>query len=267
MGSARGSRSGRKIATKIRWPFLFVSSFVLLSCATNNGQPNSGNGGTSAAGAFWGTIERDLAGLTGPKPPPTPPLSSAPVSDPAPQSKRWGAASVWQTNFTADACPRGTTGGACLSRAMAREHASPHAIAFARETGFNGYLTAFHAYGVVDIGTVTYPFFANDNEAPVLLNGTPPIVDVWKIAQKVDLRANPALRALLAHARGLALSDAPPKFLSEHTRPDGGQSFLFQIELSQCHACAPAARPVLAYDFDKEGRFLGAKVGRAERQP
>ena len=103
--------------------------------------------------------------------------------------------------------------------------------------GLNGYLGEFHAYGRVDLGVVTYPFFANDNQAPVLLNGTPPILDVGKIAQKIDLTADPALRGLLVSHRGLALSDDPPTFISEHARPEGGQSFLFQIELSQCHAC------------------------------
>ena len=260
MQHARGSRSGRNIATRNKWLVLLAPCLVLTACASN-GQSNPGAGGTSSASAFFGQITRDLASLTGPKPSPSPP---APAPDP-PRGNRWGAETVWHTNFTADACPHGD--GACLLRAMTREHASPPAIAFAREIGLDGYLSAFQAHGRVDLGTVTHPFFANDNETPVLLNGTPPILDVWKIAQKVNLGADPALRALLARNRGLALSDAPPEFLSEHARPDGGQSFLFRIELSQCHACAPAARPVLAYDFDKEGRFLGGRVARVEGAP
>ena len=262
MTHVRGFWSGRgKNTPLIGWIGLVVSFFVLTGCGTSGGQTAPGAEPASPVTAFLGKIEQDFAGLTGTKPTPPPsvptPSATVPAADPPP-AKLWGAETVWRTNLTADACPPGRGNGACLLQAMTHDHASAHAIAFARRMGLNGYLGEFHAYGRVDLGTVTYPFFANDNQAPVLLNGTPPILDVWKIAQKVDLRADPALRGLLARERGLALSDDPPRFISEHARPDGGQSFLFQIELSQCHACAPAARPRLSYDFDKNGRFLGA---------
>ncbi len=173
MKHVRGFWSGRRKNTPhIGWADLIVPLFVLTGCSASGGQNAPGAEPASPVTAFLGQIEQDLAGLTGTKPAPP---ATVPAPDP-PQGKQWakpwGAETAWRTDFTADSCPRGSTGGACLLQVMAREHASVQAVAFARKIGLNGYLGEFHAYGRVDLGVVTYPFFANDNQTQISLKGS-----------------------------------------------------------------------------------------------
>ena len=173
MKHVRGIRPGRSSYTPhIGWASLIVSIFVLTGCNASGGQTPASDSSTPVT-AFLGKIEQDLAGLTGTKPAPPPPASPAPDPPLGKQwAKPWGAETAWRTDFTADSCPRGSTGGACLLQVMAREHASVQAVAFARKIGLNGYLGEFHAYGRVDLGVVTYPFFANDNQTQISLKGS-----------------------------------------------------------------------------------------------
>ena len=79
--------------------------------------------------------------------------------------------------------------------------ASDEAMAFVKEFAANGlaYVRAFRDTGRVDIAYIEYLFRANDLDGVLLVNGTPPIIDVddYKFLSQEDLRKNDDYAALL----------------------------------------------------------------------
>jgi hypothetical protein len=151
-------------------------------------------------------------------------------------------------------------GAPCLEALMRRSGLPAEAIAFASSLKFDGYLSEFVRAGRVDRGTITYPFWANDNDQPVLLNGAPPFIDVGSEVAKLNLAADPRTAAALAKDRRAGLSDRPPEFAGEQPLAGGGQRFLYRFAISTCHGCEPLAQPVVALDFDAAGRYLSERI-------
>ena len=60
---------------------------------------------------------------------------------------------------------------------------------------------------------------------------------------------------------------AKPSFIRHTEGPNGESRFVFQDVLAECRACEPLATGELMYEFDKEGRFLGVKLGAFESIP
>ena len=96
------------------------------------------------------------------------------------------AAAVWHpaVGFMADfhrQCDgrRGAAFDACFAAAMAQSGASSAALAFTKRLDNQAYLQALKPTGgPVAIAHVVYPFRANENNAWLLVNGTPPLIDV-----------------------------------------------------------------------------------------
>lgn len=178
--------------------------------------------------------------------------------DPGP----WGPDAVWPQgrSYPTTKCPAGSNEAVCVETLMRNSGASAQAIAFARALGFHGYLILFQDYGRVDRGAVLYPFLANDNEQPVLLNGIPAIISVQRETLKVNLRSNPQLAALVSGNRFAGLSDVPPTFIGEEAMPGGGQRFVYRARVSTCSACQPLARPELAFDFAPHGQLVAVLI-------
>ena len=90
---------------------------------------------------------------------------------------------------------------ACFLDAMKSAGASDEAMAFVKEFAANGlaYVRAFRDTGRVDIAYIEYLFRANDLDGVLLVNGTPPIIDVddYKFLSQEDLRKNDDYAALL----------------------------------------------------------------------
>lgn len=146
---------------------------------------------------------------------------------------------------------------------------APHAaVAFARGLDGQGYLRALRETGRVDVALAEYPFRANENEVCLLVNGTPPVVDVDDLAvlDRGALAANPEYAALsrtypriaiFPGNRGSARGPAALRLSG------GGQRFVVSYSLRDgCHACKIIGEVGLRFDFDVEGRFRGVEVQR-----
>jgi len=154
---------------------------------------------------------------------------------------------------------------ACFLDAMKSAGASEEAMAFVKEFAANGlaYVRAFRDTGRVDIAYIEYLFRANDLDGVLLVNGTPPIIDVddYKFLSQEDLRKNDAYAALLQKYPKVSVfpgdryhTDWPKAILSS-----AGQKFeVSYLLLDGCHACAGIGTAILAFDFDSSGRFTRA---------
>ena len=143
--------------------------------------------------------------------------------------------------------------------------ASEEAMAFVKEFAANGlaYVRAFRDTGRVDIAYIEYLFRANDLDGVLLVNGTPPIIDVddYKFLSQEDLRKNDDYDALLQKYPNVNVfpgdryhTDWPKAILSS-----SGQKFeVSYLLLDGCHACAGIGTAILAFDFDSSGRFTRA---------
>ena len=105
---------------------------------------------------------------------------------------------------------------------MEKAGAPPAAVAFARRVDRQGYLVAFRETGRVDVAFAEYPFLANENAVCLLVNGTPPAIDVDDLSglDRRALAANPG------------------------------------------HACRIVGEAQLRFEFDVEGRFRGVEIER-----
>jgi predicted secreted protein len=152
---------------------------------------------------------------------------------------------------------------ACFLNAMKAAGASDEAMAFVKEFAANGlaYVRAFRDTGRVDIAYIEYLFRANDLDGVLLVNGTPPIIDVddYKFLSQEDLRKNADYAALLQKYPNVSVFPAD-RYHTElpvaTSTANGGQEFQVEYLLQDgCHACARIGTLIVAFDFDSSGRF------------
>ncbi len=119
-------------------------------------------------------------------------------------------------------------------------------MAFVKEFAANGlaYVRAFRDTGRVDIAYIEYLFRANDLDGVLLVNGTPPIIDVddYKFLSQEDLRKNDDYAALLQKYPNVSVFPAD-RYHTElpvaTSAANGGQEFQVEYLLQDgCHACA-----------------------------
>ena len=176
------------------------------------------------------------------------------------------AAAVWHpaAGFMADfhgQCDgqRGAAFDACFAAAMAQSGASAAALAFTKRFDNQAYLQALEPTGgPVAIAHAVYPFRANENDAWLLVNGTPPLIDVddQRSLPLAQMRSSPAYTEIRHHYPNVTFwpSDrgrSGPKVL------DNGREILVDYLLRDlCRACAIVGRVRYAFDFDADGKFL-----------
>jgi hypothetical protein len=198
---------------------------------------------------------------------------AAPTAAPAPPPAPIGADAIWTPpdGFLAamhKACDKPKAGdlGACFVAQMGKAGASAAAVDFARRTENQGYLREFRATGVVDIAFATYPYRANENAVCFLVNGQPPMIDVDdpSLIKKDELLFNRVYDGLAKKYPNISIF--PARRTSElavmpASLRSGGQQFRVDYSLLDgCHACARVGSLRMAYDFDVNGRYVGAKV-------
>jgi hypothetical protein len=128
-----------------------------------------------------------------------------------------------------------------------------------------GFIRAVRTASPVSVAYVDYVYRANKNAAWLLVNGKPPIVDVddRKLLDVARLRLDPAYAQLLAAhpAADLWPGDRYDEHGPEITAgPDGGERFIVDYRVQECHACRILAGVRYAFDFAASGRFLGAHL-------
>jgi hypothetical protein len=192
------------------------------------------------------------------------------VAAAASAADRVTAAAVWRpaTGFISRLharCDRlgGAPFDACFVAAMAAAGAAPGAIAFARRLDGEAYLQALaETGGPVAVAHVFYPFRANENDAWLLVNGRPALIDVDD-TRRLDLAAMRRGAAYRAIAQRYPQVDLWPgdRGAAGPEVAAGGRQFIVDYRLRDlCHACAVVGRLRFSFDFDKAGNFLGTRL-------
>ena len=151
----------------------------------------------------------------------------------------------------------------CFVAAMAAAGASPAALAFARRLDGEAYLERLvETGGPVAVAQVFYPFRANENEAWLIVNGRPDLIDVddERRLPIAAMRSAPAYRAIVRRFPQASLwpgdRGAPGPQVEAR-----GQWIVVDYRLRDlCHACAVVGRVRFAFAFDAAGRLLGTRL-------
>jgi predicted secreted protein len=195
---------------------------------------------------------------------------------PAPSNARIAASAVWNPSPETLAAIRAKCAEAgdpsrlenCFLGEMKSAGASPEAIAFARSAADIGviYMRAFRKVGPVDVAYIEYVFRANELEGVFLLNGDPSPIDVddEDLLPKSRLQGNSAYAALAGQYPNISIWPGDRFDTKLPTLADTGwgtQTFSVNYLLRDgCHACAQIGTATVAFGFDAEGKFQGAKV-------
>jgi hypothetical protein len=156
----------------------------------------------------------------------------------------------------------------CFAEEMKKAGASSAAVEFSKQLGEPGFVRDFRAAGPVDIAYVLYPYRANENQSWLIVNGTPPVIDVDN--SKLVTIAARALKNNAAYA-GLARAhpDASPWPSDRYSTetPDvemganGGVHIIVNYRLREkCHSCAVLGHAWYSFEFDAKGIFAGARL-------
>ena len=196
---------------------------------------------------------------------------------------RVSAAAVWNPPVDMLAAVRQKCGEAdpthmerCFLNEMKSAGASPEALAFAESLAASlgvVYLRAFRRLEKVDVAYIEYAFRANELEGVLLVNGNPSPIDVDDDRFTIDaeMRKNAAYAALAEQYPHISLwpGDRFDSKLPTMTSTGWGtQSFLVQYTLRDgCHACAVLGTATLAFNFDTQGNFQGARVSSVAAAP
>jgi hypothetical protein len=157
---------------------------------------------------------------------------------------------------------RGAAFDECFVGVMAQAGASPAALAFARRLDGQAYLARLEEPGgPVALGQALYPFRANENEAWLILDGSPSAIDVddQRYLPMEKLRADVTYREIARRYPHLTFWPGDRSRLPEAAM--GGQQIIVDYLLRDvCHACAIVGYVQFAFNFDHAGRFLGARL-------
>jgi hypothetical protein len=139
-----------------------------------------------------------------------------------------------------------------------------------RTIGSGAWLSSFQEMGRVDFALIEYPESNHPGPYSLLVNGMPRIVEV-NANQGVNTAVlnHPLYPSLLARFREanpdsfkdmpivLRLSFGYPAFVGRTTTSARGQRFIFAHMLNACWACTMAGTGLVAYDFNRDGNFIG----------
>ena len=202
-------------------------------------------------------------------------FAQAPAKPAQPAVTHVTAAAVWNPSVETLSEIRKKCGEAdpthierCFLDEMKTAGASPEALAFAESLASTGviYMREFRRVERVDIAYVEYAFRANELEGVLLVNGKPSPIDVDddSFTPDAELRKNSAFAALAEQYPHISVwpGDRSDSKLPAVTSTGWGtQTFLVQYKLRDgCHACAEIGTATVAFNFDTQGNFQGAKL-------
>jgi hypothetical protein len=194
-----------------------------------------------------------------------------------------GSSAIWHpapdflavAHAACDNAPRPPDFGECFINQIAKAGAPPDALKFTRElyksNGQVGILEEYKDFGAVGLAWVVYPLRANENDALLLLNGDPKILDPDDL-QKLDQtalqhdplflewkKAAPKLDVWRGDRSG---GEAEIRFVRVWPGANPGeQRFLFSYPLIDgCRACARSGFANYWWDFDAKGKFQGTRL-------
>jgi predicted secreted protein len=156
----------------------------------------------------------------------------------------------------------------CFLGEMTSNGASPEAVAFSRSAADIGviYMRAFRKVGPVDVAYVQYVFRANELDGVFLVNGDPSPIDLDDddVLPKARLQSNSAYSQLASRYPNVSIWPGDRFDTELPALVDTGwgtQTFAVDYILRDgCHACAQIGTANVAFQFDADGKFQGAKV-------
>jgi predicted secreted protein len=156
----------------------------------------------------------------------------------------------------------------CFLGEMKSNGASPEAVAFSRSAADIGviYMRAFRKVGPVDVAYVQYVFRANELDGVFLVNGDPSPIDLDDddVLPKARLQSNSAYSQLASRYPNVSIWPGDRFDTELPALVDSGwgtQTFAVDYILRDgCHACAQIGTANVAFQFDADGKFQGAKV-------
>jgi inhibitor of cysteine peptidase len=198
------------------------------------------------------------------------------ATPPTPSNARISASAVWNPSPETLAATRTKCAEAgdpsrlenCFLGEMKSAGASPEAIAFSRSAADIGviYMRAFRKVGPVDVAYVEYAFRANELEGVFLVNGDPSLIDVddEDLLPQARLQGNSAYAGLAGQYPNISIWPGDRFDTKLPALADTGwgtQTFSVNYILRDgCHACAQIGSARVAFGFDADGKFQGAKV-------
>lgn len=205
------------------------------------------------------------------------PLQGTETLKPAPaigQEARWSPEAKVMEKIRADCAPlAGIAFETCFIDGMQKSGASFEAVNFTKSIGNMGYLQAFLKFGPVDIALVVYPFRANENQGFLLINGTPPRIDVddLNLLSPEGLKKDPWYHRLKQKYPAVTLwpgDRSDREYPLPERTPDGRQRFTVRYRLlNGCHVCELVGYVKYAFEFDKTGQFLGTQYRGIGKTP
>lgn len=203
-------------------------------------------------------------------------FAQQPAKPSRPANARITEASVWTPppdTLSAIRVKCGDAGDAsrlenCFLGEMKSNGASPEAVAFARSAADIGviYMRAFRKVGPVDVAYIQYVFRANELDGIFLVNGDPSPIDVDDddVLPKARLEGNSAYAELAGRHPNVSVWPGDRFDTKLPALVDTGwgtQTFAVDYILRDgCHACAQIGTASVAFQFDADGKFQGAKV-------
>ena len=159
---------------------------------------------------------------------------------------------------------------ACLVDSMRSAGASAEAAEFVKAFASHGlaYVRAFRDTGRISIAYIEYLFRANEMDGVLLVNGTPPMIDVddYKYLSQGDPRKNGDYGSLLQKYPNVSVfpddryhTDLPAVKNLTGDSQEFDVDYLLQ---DGCHACARIGTLVLSFVFDGAGRLAETRVLR-----
>ena len=195
---------------------------------------------------------------------------------PRPANAYTTEAAVWTPSPDALAAIRTKCGDAgdpsrienCFLGEMKSAGASAEAVAFSRSAADLGviYMRAFRKVASVDVAYIQYVFRANELDGVFLVNGDPSPIDVddEDILPKARLQGNSSYSQLASQYPNVSIWPGDRFDTKLPALVDTGwgtQTFAVNYVLRDgCHACAQIGTAAVAFQFDADGKFQGAKV-------
>jgi hypothetical protein len=153
---------------------------------------------------------------------------------------------------------------ACFVAVMAAAGAAPAALAFTRRLDGEAYLEALveTGGGPVAVAHVFYPFRANENDAWLIVNGLPALIDVddEHYLALAAMRRSAAYRAIARHYPQVDFWPGDRGAAGPEVEA-GGRRIIVDYRLRNlCHACAVVGHVRFAFEFDAAGDFFGTRL-------
>jgi len=203
--------------------------------------------------------------------PPAPPASTTePLEAPAiarnagdqPAGPVLDAGAVFDGEFKGCRGKASGPASACVPDQLESLGASDAAVAVSRaisSEGTPGYVSDWQQIEGVGVATIAYPLRANANEGALLIDSEGRWIDVDADPLPAQARARePVSTWLQAHPKANPIVPAQ----AEGTRggEDGGVELVYASEMRDCRACKTHATLRIAYQFDKDRRYIGQRV-------